>query len=380
MGAAPLRRTAVWVSLLLSIAASLGFAARAQAAEPALVTDLTWGISNADQDRTMAALVDSHARWARLSIQWKAWEPTEGEFASWELARTDRAIRLAKQAGIHVLLDVLNAPAWASPTDTSGLGNVPRDPAVFGRFMSLVAARYRGLVDAYEIWNEPDVAAFWNGGPDPYAYTALLKAAYAAVKEQDPSALVVSGGLSWNYDKFLSAMYAAGAKDSFDVLALHPYTTRSLSQWVSSIRLARRTELANGDTRPIWLTEFGFNTSVDASAWQPGVTEAEQAQLVTDAYRLLDGERYVQVAFYYGLRNNWWSHDDPTSMDACFGLLRTDFSPKPAFSAFRSYALSFHTLASVGSGGSSADAGAAAATHGSGDATDDATAPVFVRS
>ena len=323
----------------------LGFAGTAHAAQPALVTDLTWGISSADQDRTVAALVDSHAHWARLSIQWKAWEPTRGNFASWELARTDRAVRLAKQSGVHVLLDVLNAPAWASTTDTSGLGNVPREPAAFGRFMSLVAARYRGLVDAYEIWNEPDIAAFWNGGPDPLRYTALLKAGYIAVKTVDPAALVVSGGLSWDYQKFLGAMYAAGAKSYFDVLALHPYATRSLSTWLSSIRLARRTELANGDTRPIWLTEFGFNTSVDSSAWQPGVTETQQAQLVTDSYRLLEAESYVQLAFYYALRNNWWSHDDPRSTDACFGLLRTDFSPKPAYSAFR--ALSLRTLAAA---------------------------------
>jgi polysaccharide biosynthesis protein PslG len=333
---AALRIAAFLVCLLCASA----FAARAQAAQPALVTDLTWGISNADQDRTIAALVDSHARWARLSIQWKAWEPTQGNFASWELARTDRAVRLAKAAGIHVLLDVLNAPAWASPTNTSGLGNVPRDPATFARFMSLVTARYRGLVDAYEIWNEPDIAAFWNGGPNPARYTAMLKASYVAVKAQDPAALVVSGGLSWDYDKFLGAMYANGARGYFDVLALHPYSTGSLSSWLSSIRLARRTELANGDRHPIWLTEFGFNTSLDSSAWQPGVTEAQQAQLVTASYRLLEGESYVQVAFYYGLRNDWWSHDDPHSMDACFGLLRTNFSPKPAYAAFRAYAMS----------------------------------------
>ena len=77
------------------------------------------------------------------------------------------------------------------------------------------------------------------------------------------------------------------------------------------------------------------------------MTEAEQAQLVTDSYRLLDGESYVQVAFYYGLRNDWWSHDDPRSMEACFGLLRTDFSPKPAYAAFRSYAMSERTFSAV---------------------------------
>jgi hypothetical protein len=318
----------------------LGLVQDAQAAQPGLVTDLTWGISSSDQDRTISALRDSHARWARLSIQWKAWEPTQGSLAPWEVARTDRAIALTRQSGVHILLDVLNAPAWASPTDTDGLGNVPRDPVAFGRFMSLVASRYSGQVDAYEIWNEPDISRFWNGGPNAAQYTALLKAGYAAVKQQDPRALVVSGGLSSDYDKYLTAMYRAGARGSFDVLAIHPYSTGLLSKWLSSIRLARRTQVANGDTRPIWLTEFGFNTSADPNAWQRGVTEAQQAQLVGDSYRLLEGEPYVQVAFYYSLRNNWWSHDDQHSMEACFGLLRTDFSAKPAYAAFRAYALS----------------------------------------
>jgi hypothetical protein len=348
MEAAQLRRAAVRIILMTAcLAAGLGFATKAQAAQPGLVTDLTWGISNGDQDRTIGALRDSHARWAKLSIQWKAWEPTQGKLASWEVARTDRAIQLTRQSKVHILLDVLNAPAWASSTDTDGLGNVPRDPAVFGRFMSMLAARYRGVVDAYEIWNEPDISRFWNGGPNAAQYTALLKAGYAAVKQQDPRALVVSGGLSWDYDKYLGAMYRAGAKGSFDVLSLHPYSTKSLSSWVSSIRQARRTQLANGDTRPIWLTEFGFNTSVDPSAWQRGVTEAQQAQLLTSSYRALEGEPYVQAAFYYSLRNNWWSHDDPRSMEACFGLLRTDFSVKPAFAAFRAYALSPRALAST---------------------------------
>jgi hypothetical protein len=346
MEAAQRRRAVVRISLVAACLAAwlLGFATNAQAAQPGLVTDLTWGISNGDQDRTIGALRDSHARWARLSIQWKAWEPSPGKLASWEVARTDRAIELTRQSKVHVLLDVLNAPAWASSTDTDGLGNVPRDPAAFAKFMALVASRYRGVVDGYEVWNEPDISRFWNGGPNAAQYTALLKAGYAAVKQQDPRALVVSAGLSWDYDRYLSAMYRAGAKGSFDVLALHPYSTKSLSSWIGSIRQARRTQLANGDQRPIWLTEFGLNTSADPNAWQRGVTEAQQGQLLTDSYRALEGEPYVQVAFYYSLRNNWWSHDDPRSMEACFGLLRTDFSAKPAFAAFRSYALSPRAL------------------------------------
>ncbi|MDX6486173.1 MAG: hypothetical protein QOF43_1326, partial [Gaiellaceae bacterium] len=79
---------------------------------PGVVSDLTWGISSADQDRTIAAMKDAGVRWTRLSIQWKAWQPKKDSFAQWELDRTDRAVRLCRAAGIHVLIDVLNAPGW----------------------------------------------------------------------------------------------------------------------------------------------------------------------------------------------------------------------------------------------------------------------------
>jgi hypothetical protein len=53
-----------------------------------------------------------------------------------------------------------------------------------------------GLVDAYEIGNEPNMAWQWMGQPpDPADYVAVLRTAYTAIKEVDPGALVVSGGL-----------------------------------------------------------------------------------------------------------------------------------------------------------------------------------------
>ena len=108
----------------------------------------------------------------------------------------------------------------------------PRPPAAFGVFAGKVAEHFRGKVSAYEIWNEPNGAAFFAPAPDPAGYTDLLKAAYPSIKAADPSALVVTGGLGAVVDyttiamdpvKFVSGMYAAGAKDFFDALAYHPY-------------------------------------------------------------------------------------------------------------------------------------------------------------
>src|SRR5436305_1056872 len=177
---------------------------------------------------------DVGARWTRITIQWKAWETSPGTYASVEVARTDRAIQISKAAGINVLLEVHNAPAWASNTNDSGQGNVPRDPAMYASFLRYLAARYKGQVDAYELWNEPDIQRFWNPGPNAATYPALLKAGYQAVKSVDASALVVSAGLSWDYTNFLGKMYASGARGNFDVLAIHPYPVGPLTNWQSS--------------------------------------------------------------------------------------------------------------------------------------------------
>jgi hypothetical protein len=141
-------------------------------------------------------------------------------------------------------------------------------------------------------------------------------------------------------------MYAAGARGSFDVLGIHDYPDESiatgLSTWPNGFSGARLDEVSHGDSKPIWITEFGLNTANDANGWQPGVTPDGQAALVTRAFQLAAADPWVQVLFYYNLRNDWWSHDDPTSMEAQFGLMTTNFAKKPAYYAFQRYALQVH--------------------------------------
>lgn len=339
------RRTTVLVVVACAIA--LVSPSLASAAQTGLVTDLTWGLSTSDQNTTVAAMQDAGTKWTRLSVQWKDYEPARGQYAGWDVAQVDRAVQLCRGAGIRVLLDVVNAPAWASATNDSGQGNVPRNPADFAAFMSYLATRYRGQISAYEIWNEPDIQRFWNPGPNAAAYTALLKEAYAAVKAGDPNALVVSGGLAWDYESstssYLTKMYAAGAKGSFDVVAVHDFPDGSiangLTTWAQGRRTAHRVMLANGDDKPIWITEYGFNTAAPGSGWQPSSTPQQQADLLGKAFQVMDQDApWLQVAFYYNFRNNYWQYDKPTDMEAQFGLLKSDFTPKPAYFVFKSYA------------------------------------------
>ena len=107
-------------------------------------------------------------------------------------------------------------------------------------------------------------------------------------------------------------------------------------------RELRASMLARGDAKPIWFTEFGWNTSTvkcnpGSGQWQGGVSEERQALYLRRAFKLVERDRYVKVAIWYNLRDNWWQRgaDEP---EARFGLLRADYSRKPAFYAFKAYA------------------------------------------
>ena len=305
------------------------------AAEKGLSLDLTWGIKSTDQDRTANLLPDVGAKWVRLTFEWNQLETSQGTYNSSKLAAWDRSVALSRQAGTKVLVTVYGTPSWAS--SNGKVGGAPSTNAYYANLMSFLANRYRGQVQAWEIWNEENVSRFWTTGPDPARYAGLLRAAYPAVKSADPNATVVFGGTSGNDTGFVDGAYRAGAKGSFDVMAVHPYTGSAPEAGgglysFPGYREVRNVMLAYGDAKPMWLTEFGWSTTSDS--W--GVSAQTQADYLLRAYRMLEQDSYVQVAIWYNFRNNWWDRDADGWEYQC-GLMRTDFTPKPAYAAFKSY-------------------------------------------
>jgi Cellulase (glycosyl hydrolase family 5) len=353
--------------LVATVALMLCLPGVARGAAKAVSTDLTWGIPSSDFSPTGQAISDVGARWVRLEFRWNEAEPSKGSYDPTILARYDRAIDTARAAGAKVLVFVNGSPRWASGSRIAMMK--PQNPVDYANFMRFVAARYAGKVSAWEVWNEENTTRFWQSGPSPSAYVPLLKAAYPAVKSADPRAVVVFGGLSQNDYSYVEGAYAAGAKGYFDVMAVHPYPGPNPPEavWYSNGRVApmafsgfrevRRSMLARGDDKPIWLTEFGWSTTTTAT-W--GVTQSQQADYLTRAYRLLESYPYVAIAYWYNLRNNFWDRDADT-WETQLGLVRTDFTRKPSYGAFKSY-----TPGAIASGASSPrPAAVASPTQGS---------------
>jgi hypothetical protein len=239
-------------------------------------------------------------------------------------------------------------PSWANGGKPSKF-YPPLDATDYARFAGALATRYAAMgVHAWEIWNEPNVGAFWNPAPDPAAYVTLLAGAYAAIHRADSAAVVVTGGLSQPGNTattmrsidFLTAMYKNGARGNFHAVGNHPYDDPKLPSQGSNWRLMYATSpsflsvmAAHGDAgKKIWVTEIGAPSNGAASSGP--VDETRQAQILTDAYNVAHGYDWMGPVFWYNFKD-FCAYDPNANTECFYGLVRYDGSNKPSAAAYQ---------------------------------------------
>lgn len=296
--------------------------------------------TDAELERELAGIAATGARYLRMDFDWSYIGRREGEL---DWAATERVVRRARACGLDVLGLLTYTPAWAHPPG-AGDHHPPTDPAEFADFAAQAVRRFRPLgVRTWEIWNEPNLAFFWEPAPDPAEYADLLVAAYDAIKAADPDAIVLTGGLARASDEpdgsrlapvtFLEGIYAAGASGHFDAVAHHPYSFPALpldadgdNAFVDVTPRLHEVMQEHGDgSKEIWGTEMGVPTT-------GGFTADFVAEYVTEAYEGWRDWSFTGPLLWYSYRDAGSDPDDPEDH---FGLVRADFTAKePALSAF----------------------------------------------
>lgn len=342
-------------ALLACALAALILAAPAGAAPRYLglqVHPLWSGESAGDLERDLDLLSAAGVNVARADVGWSSLQGSgPRRFDAWYVDKLDRFVVAAARRGIKVIATLTETPCWASSAparlragcagswwDRGVQDYAPRNPRDYGRAARFLTARYGTRLAAVEVWNEPDLSYEFKGtgAAKPRIYAALVRAAYRAAKRGDRRVPVIAGALAGSDVRFLEQLQRAGIRGFHDGISLHPYsdgrppdstsapTHLEFGAGIRSIRAAQR---AAGDVTPLWLTEFGF-TACD----QPRcVTLAEQADLLERTVLALRDMPYVRGATVYQLRD---TTDDPSSWENNFGLVRRDFTRRPAFAAF----------------------------------------------
>ena len=300
----------------------------------------------ADQLNTqLDALHATGATWVRFDLSWNEVQYNGPQSYNW--ARYDIATQAARAHGFKVLMIVDFVPPWAREKNcTYSEMCAPASSSAYGTFAGLVAKRYSSYgVQAYEIWNEPNIYNRFLPAANPGQYTDMLKHAYTAIKAADANAVVIAASCAPSEtdasnrspSDFVTQIYAAGAKGYFDAISMHPYTypdtpdkSNRYDAW-GQLSTTHTIMAAHGDgAKQIWITEFGAPTNGPNRAGDH-VSEDLQATIATQG--ILDFRKFSWAGplFWYDYQD---SSTDTSSSENFYGLVRADGSFKPAYAAF----------------------------------------------
>jgi len=319
-------------------------------------------------ERDLQLINDIKFNWVKQGFSWREIEGAgKGDF-NW--SNTDRMMDQIDAHGLKVIARISTQPEWAG-------GNYPElgppdNYQDLADFLTALATRYKGRIDAYQIWNEPNLAREWgNRPPNPAEYAQLLKVAYQAIKAVDPNAWVITAGLAPTSrddavampdTKFVQGMYDAGAEPYFDALGVHGAGYKVAPETDPNV-VANDPALNNGDPSPpeakriycfrhiedvrqvmvqngdadkrVVVLEFGW--TVDPRPDSPyhwhAVSEVEQRDYILRAYKYAqeNWQPWIGVMNLIYLANVDWTENDEQTYWSITYPLYPDLKARPAY-------------------------------------------------
>ncbi len=294
---------------------------------------------------TSAATLDSvkaaGAGAVRVKIAWDTVEPEKGQY-NW--ASTDAIYRALSDRGLQPITLIESCPVWACTRPSGPIRD--RSLPEFVNFMTAMATRYSKPpynAHFWEFWNEPDSVGdavpgsdkHYSWGTNADRYVAMLRAVRPGLKEADPQAMMVLGGLAYDgfqdeggvFNRtFLDDVLQMGGGQYLDALNFHYYPNNV--HWCSfSDKLAelRGKMAARGLNLPFISTETGLSN--DSSA---GSSNDIQSLYVVQAYAQSVGERMLSTSWFVV---HDFAYDGSAFLK--YGLFDMSGAAKPAATAYR---------------------------------------------
>jgi polysaccharide biosynthesis protein PslG len=322
-----------------------------------------------DRNRALQLTKSSGFGWIRQQVRWMDLHDRSGAIYWAEL---DNIVEDSHRAGVKLLLSVVAAPSWATSNGRNGLPD-RQHFADFNFFMGEMAKRYKGKVQAYEIWNEQNLAHENAGRVMAVSdYMDLLVGSSQAIKQNDPAAIVVSGAPSSTETNradiavsdltFLRGMFNDPRfRGAVDVVGVHPGGASNPPDTLWPSRPGpgpnfvtsgefyfRRVEAVRnlmvqaglGDKK-MWVTEFGWATRNNTPGYEFGnqISYDLQAQYIVRAFQMARNEYSPWMGGMFLWQLNfavpWKARGNELHEQASYGVLNGDWSPRPSYLALQ---------------------------------------------
>ena len=239
-------------------------------------------------------------------------------------------------AGLPVLVTIYGSPRWANG---GGGPNVLPESGV-GDFATAAANRFP-WAHRWTVWNEPNSRTF-SVPVLPSTYVrSVLNPAYSALHAVSGANEVAGGVTSPRQTPsgmgplaYMQGMHAAHAK--LDAYAQNPYPVGRVETplvghcadcfTMASLATIRREVTRNFGAKPLWLTEYGYQTNPPDRLL--GVSDAAQVLYLGQAALKVSRQAGVTMLIQFLVR------DEPAVGGWQSGLFRSNGAAKPSYHAF----------------------------------------------
>lgn len=310
-----------------------------------------------DPEKAYDKLALVGVKWVRIQSGWQRTERVKGEYDfEWIDNVVDNLISRGMRPWICLCYgnELYNEEA-KEIFGAVGIAPIFNDEQKNGwaNYVKATVEHFKGRVDHYEIWNEPDGTWCWKHGVSGTEYGKFCVDTSIAIRSVMPDATVIGGSVcgAGSYLSFLNESLAAGMDKTVDAISFHEYTPdeSKLFEHVPALKA-----LAHSYNQNIKIIqgESGSQSRSDGcgalarGAWTP---ERQAKQCIRHA--LADLITEVEFTSYFSCMDmiealNGKVGDKNSYLDyGYFGILGADFdengfssgeySPKPSYYAYQ---------------------------------------------
>ena len=239
-----------------------------------------------------------------------AWGQVEQKKGKYWWTGLDAAIANANSQKVSTMYVLGSSPKWAAQNPNQGkypnmgAASTPNMKA-WKSWVNAVSQRYGASIDAYQIWNEANLADFYQGTPKEMAQ--LTREAYKIIRRNDPTAKVVSASSTVRLESAYQRFFPAYLKElkkmgwPIDVISFHTYpqgtgTPADREQFIELTRADMKQVKVPGNI-PLWDTEINYGIR------GPGGIGGRQ--IGGDTAAAWTAQTYLQNVLY-GIDRSYW--------------------------------------------------------------------------
>ena len=263
--------------------------------------------------------------WLRRTFRWNGVEPAREQ---WNFTYWDEYAGNSARAGKKLVAILGFDTSWIYRETPNGRKITAEGLPHYLNYVETMALRYRGRIDAYEIWNEPNMMS-WYGTDDEFI--EMTRAAIQKIRSIDPEVKILVGSY-WRVPKrLIRKMARSGVLSEADGVSFHPYAVKpknSVKLYDSLLAVLQKEEI----NTEIWITEVGYPTK----GWYP--TRVSLEKYPSHIIKTLAGltARDIRVLLWYEL----YDYRDPDNLDSrwnsedFFGIAYPNNTVKAGYYAF----------------------------------------------